>query len=280
VQARRPLLVEGAYCNHALFLAGDKVLTSAGVAVADASAGCWVASTSRRRASSVPAAARTSSSADVRAATEAVAGQTGWQRGTAIGVTSVVAWAYIASVVAFDDDIRGTHPEDFQLLHYGHLHLFRNRWALSRLVTDLAGLGYEVAEVDAASCDGADGLRDAMIAAIDDWPSDYGRDSWPGFNDGLMDYLLTAECPLVVLVLRGLDQVRGKDEASVLALLGLLASIARWHLLFGRRLICLIETDDIELDTGALGGERPGWSRHEFLLVHRTGERLPPWITP
>jgi len=22
----------------------------------------------------------------------------------------------------------------------------------------------------------------------------------------------------------------------------------------------------------------PGWSRHEFLLVHRKGERVPPWI--
>lgn len=186
--------------------------------------------------------------------------------------------AYGAQVVVFDDSVWGTHPEDFQLLQNGHLHLFRHEWALSRLVTDLAGLGYEVVEVDAASCDGADSLRDVVIAAIPDWPSDYGRDSWPGFNDGLMDYLLTAERPLLVLTLKGLDQVRSKDEASALALLELLASIARWHLLFGRRLICLIGTDDIEFEVGALGGEHPFWSRHEFLLAHRTGERLPPWI--
>nr|WP_157529139.1 hypothetical protein [Kibdelosporangium sp. MJ126-NF4] len=183
-------------------------------------------------------------------------------------------------MATFEDDVRGTHPEDFQLLHHGHLHLFRHAWALSRLVTDLASLGYEVVEVDAASCDSADSLRDAVIGTIDDWPADHGRGSWPGFNDGLMDYLLTAEHPLVVLVLKGLDQARRKDEASVLVLLDLLAAIARWHLLFGRRLICLIETDETELDTGELGGERPGWSRHEFRLAHRTGERLPPWITP
>jgi hypothetical protein len=183
-------------------------------------------------------------------------------------------------VVVFDDDVRGTHREDFQLLHHGHLHLFRHAWALSRLVTDLTGLGYRVVEVVAASCDSADSLRDTVIAAIDDWPTDYGRGSWSGFNDGLMDYLLTAECPLVVLVLKGFDQIRGKDEASILALLELLASIARWHLLFGRRLICLIETNDVDLDTGVLGGERPFWNRHEFLLAIRTGDRLPPWITP
>ncbi|MEO6086588.1 MAG: hypothetical protein ABIQ18_26085 [Umezawaea sp.] len=103
-------------------------------------------------------------------------------------------------------------------------HLFRHLWALSRLVTALAELGCEVVEVDAASYDGADSLRDALIAAIDAWPSDYGRGSWPGFNDGLMDCLLTAENPLVVVVLKSLDQVRGKDETSVLALLELCAA--------------------------------------------------------
>lgn len=183
-------------------------------------------------------------------------------------------------MVVFNDDVQGTHPEDYQLLHCGHLHLFRHSWALSRLVTDLAGLGYDVVEVDTASCDGADSLRDAVIGAIDDWPSDYGRGSWPGFNDGLMDYLLTAQRQLVVLVLKGLDQARGHDDACVLTLLDLLASIARWHLLFGRRLICLIETDDTELDIGELGGERPAWNRHEFRLDHRRGERTPPWVTP
>jgi hypothetical protein len=39
---------------------------------------------------------------------------------------------------AFDETVWMTHPEDFQLLHHGHLHLYRHRWALSRLVTDLA----------------------------------------------------------------------------------------------------------------------------------------------
>ena len=60
------LLVEGTYSNHALFLTEDEDLTGAGIAVADDNAGCWAASTSHRRASSAPATARTSSSADGR----------------------------------------------------------------------------------------------------------------------------------------------------------------------------------------------------------------------
>jgi hypothetical protein len=181
-------------------------------------------------------------------------------------------------VVVFDDSVWETHPEDFQLLQNGHLHLFRQAWALDRLATDLTALGYEIVEVDTASCGHADGLREAVIAAVADWPSGYGQGSWPGFNDGLMDYLLTAERPLLVLVLKGLDQARSRDEAAVFALLDHLASIARWHLLFGRRLICLIETDDVDLDISGLGGERVRWSRHEFLIAHRTGQRRPPWI--
>lgn len=158
--------------------------------------------------------------------------------------------------------------------------MYRNEWALSRLVTDLAGLGYEIAEVDVATCGDADNLRDAVIAAFDEWPSHYGRDTWMGFSDGLMDHLLNPARPRVVLVLKRLDQVRGRDDASVRTLLDQLVSIARWHLLFGRRLICLVETDDTALDLGVLGGEQPGWSRHEFLIAHRAGDHVPPWITP
>jgi hypothetical protein len=76
----------------------------------------------------------------------------------------------------------------------------------------------------------------------------------------LTDHLLHADRPLLVLVLSGLDRVRRRDETAVLALLGLLASVARWHLLFGWRLQCLIETDDPDLELSGLGCERVGWN--------------------
>ncbi|ANZ41933.1 hypothetical protein BBK82_44380 [Lentzea guizhouensis] len=93
-----------------------------------------------------------------------------------------------------------------------------------------------------------------------------------------MDHLLTAEHPLVILVLKGVD--RARDQTSVHALLDDLASIARWHLLSGRRFLCLVETDDTEFSTPTPGGEQPSWNRHEWLLRHRNGERVLPWITP
>jgi hypothetical protein len=51
-------------------------------------------------------------------------------------------WRNVPAVPMFDDSVRGSHPEDYLLLHAGHLHLFRHRWAHDRLVADLSRLGY------------------------------------------------------------------------------------------------------------------------------------------
>jgi hypothetical protein len=181
-------------------------------------------------------------------------------------------------VPVFDDSVRGSHPEDYLLLHNGHVHFYRHRWARDRLIADLSRLGYAAIEIDFSSCMHADAVREAMITAVPNWPTGYGQTTWPGFTDGLTDHLLHADRPLLVLVLSGLDRVRRRDETAVLSLLDLLASVARWHLLFGRRLLCLVETGDPELELPGLGCEHVGWNRHEWLIAHRTGTRLPPWI--
>jgi hypothetical protein len=180
-------------------------------------------------------------------------------------------------VPVFDDQARGVHPEDYELLHHGHLHLYRQAWARDRLLHDLTNLGYVVVHINAAPLSEAAQVRDAIADTVAGWP-DTWRGSWPGFSDGLMDCLLDANRQLVVLVLEGFDRIRRDDGFAAHHLLDALASTARWHLLFGRRLICLIHTDDPDLDLGDLGGENPRWSRHEFLIAHRTGQRIPPWI--
>jgi hypothetical protein len=164
------------------------------------------------------------------------------------------------------------------LLNSGHLHMYRHRWARDRLVADLTSSGYPMIGVDLSTCVDADTVRDAFIAAVPDWPAGYGRGSWAGFNDGLTDHLLHRERPLVVVVITGFDRCYSRGPDDSLALLDLLAGVARWHLLFGRRLICLIETDDPDLSLPTLGAEHVGWNRHEWLIAHRTGARHPPWI--
>jgi hypothetical protein len=179
----------------------------------------------------------------------------------------------------FDESARGTHAEDFQLLNYGHVHLVRNDWARDRLVADLRARDYMIFTVDLTTAANSDGVRGVVIDAVPDWPTTYGRTTWPGFTDGLTDHLLNADRQQVVLVLAGLDTAITRPGNEVVVLLDLLASVGRWHLLFGRRLICLVDTDDPDLDLPPLGAEHVRWSRHEFLIVHRNGARLPRWIT-
>jgi hypothetical protein len=82
------------------------------------------------------------------------------------------------------------------------------------------------------------------------------------------------------VVLSGLQDLSAAAGTTPrLVLLEHLASIARWHLLFGRRLICLVETIDPDLELPPLGAEHGAWNRHDWLLAHRTGARLPPWIS-
>jgi hypothetical protein len=109
------------------------------------------------------------------------------------------------------------------------------------------------------------------------WPPGYGQGTCPGFGDGLSDHLLHSGQQQVVLVLAGFSRAHAVDQAAALTLLDMLSDIARWHLLFGRQLICLVETEDPDLDLPESRG-RATWNRHERLLVHREGTRLPPWI--
>ncbi|MEV6967898.1 hypothetical protein AB0M47_22590 [Hamadaea sp. NPDC051192] len=180
----------------------------------------------------------------------------------------------------FDDADRGTHPEDLMLLQQGHVHLVRHPWALERLRRDLERLGYDYAVADLGGCEHADALRNAVIAAVPGWPRDYGARKWAAFSDGLADCLLDADHSQRVLVLDRFDRCYADHRADAMLLLNELAGIGRWHLLFGRRLIVLLVSDDPELQLAPIGAQYAGWNRHEWLQVHREGKRLPPWIAP
>ncbi|GAA2887637.1 hypothetical protein Acy02nite_82370 [Actinoplanes cyaneus] len=179
---------------------------------------------------------------------------------------------------AFDDSVRGTHPEDYQLLINGHVHFYRHRWALDRLQADLGSLGYVLITADLSSCKDPNAVRKAVISATPGWPEGYGRGSWAGFIDGLTDHLLNADRHQVVLTLACWGQAHRTRGTEAWALLDHLAGAGRWHLLFGRQLICLIENDDPDLELPAFGAEYAGWNRHEWFDRHRRGEIVPPWI--
>jgi hypothetical protein len=183
-------------------------------------------------------------------------------------------------VTAFDDSVRNTRPEDYLLLVHGHVHLFRHDWARDRLLADLSGLGYDVVEADLSGCHDAASIR-ASIAAVPGWPAGPGPGSWPAFTNGLED-LLRPDRPLLVLVLLGIDRLYQLNPTSTETMLDLVASAGRWHLLFGRRLLCLLQTDNLDatLELPQIGATYIEWNRHEWHIDHREGVHRPPWIAP
>jgi hypothetical protein len=103
--------------------------------------------------------------------------------------------------------------------------------------------------VDFTACANADDVCNAVIQAVPGWLAGYGLKTSAGFMDGLTDHLLHPRRPLVVLVLTALpDLSAAAGTTPALVLLDHLASVARWHLLFRRWLICLVETTDPELE--------------------------------
>jgi hypothetical protein len=185
---------------------------------------------------------------------------------------------YRAGVGVFDDSGHGASGEDFALLQNGHVHLVRHAWARGRLLDDLTALGYAVAVADLGGCASPGDLRATVIAAVPGWPEGYGAGNWDAFVDGLSDHLLDHAHPRRVVVLDGFDAYLERDPHNAHLLLEVMARAGRWHLLFGRRLICLVMTDDPHLDLGTVGAQPVGWNRHEWLLAHRDGTTPPPWI--
>ncbi|MCP2323930.1 hypothetical protein HDA40_002437 [Hamadaea flava] len=163
----------------------------------------------------------------------------------------------------FEDADRGTHPEDLMVLQQGHVHFVRHPWALDRLRQDLETLGYDFAVADLGDCEHADDVRDAVIAAVPGWPRGYSARNWMAFSDGLTDCLLDADHPQRVLILDHFGRYYADHQDDAMVLLDELAGVGRWHLLFGRRLIVLLVSDDPELQLDPVGAEHVGWNRHE-----------------
>jgi len=97
------------------------------------------------------------------------------------------------------------------------------------------------------------------------WP-DYNLD---GFNDDLSDLVIPDESGVVV-VLQRFDAFAVKQSQAAQALLDIFADNARTFMLFGKRLIILIQTDDPHLKFDPVGAISPDWNRGEWLHARRT----------
>ena len=163
---------------------------------------------------------------------------------------------------------------DWQILRDGGIQLYWRREYLVQETKWFAVHNYDVYEF---ACD-TWSSPEAMF-------SDLGRvlrlPDWWGQNvnalDDCMDDLPLTESRGAVMVLTNFDVYAagsgsalmhsGRPEAEVI--LDILAQASRFHLLNGRRLVVLVQTNDPKLRIPELGGMTPQWNRREWLNSKR-----------
>src|SRR5262249_47011638 len=87
-----------------------------------------------------------------------------------------------------------------------------------------------------------------------------------GFNDFVFQ-LEFEDCTGVVLTLVRFDLIHRRSANWAHDILDILADNQRYHMLFGNRLLILLQSNNPELDVkiGRVGGFTPVWNPHEWL---------------
>jgi RNAse (barnase) inhibitor barstar len=120
--------------------------------------------------------------------------------------------------------------------------------------------GYRVDSVDASQWDTEAQMHVDLARALD-FPNYYGANI-DAFTDCLFDLEIPEEGGRVV-VFRHYEVAVARFPRVAQQLLDITAWQARKHLLFGLRLIALVQTDDVRIDLAPVGAIAPSWNRRE-----------------
>jgi hypothetical protein len=157
----------------------------------------------------------------------------------------------------------------WDLFQNGGVVLFKKPEPLQDAIAQLRTAGYRVHEVDCSQYQDEGAFLGMIVdgLGIPKYPGGTGRD---GFNDFVWQ-LEFENCTGVVLCLNRFEVVCQRARDLAIDILDILADNQRHHMLFGNRLLTLVQSQDAELDQriGRIGGFLPIWNRREWLLRDR-----------
>lgn len=175
-------------------------------------------------------------------------------------------------MAAFDpfDDL--SQDLAFQLMVHSSVTLFWRRALLDETTDWLEKSGYHVVRLDAAGWTGEEDLHRDIAAALS-FPDYYGR-NLDALNDCLrdvavQDYGWPAGVTGLVLTFTGYDSFVARSPQVAQVVLDIIAGQARSALLFGQRLLTLVQTDDPRLVFGPVGAAPVVWNDVEWLEESR-----------
>ncbi|MEV3993608.1 barstar family protein [Streptomyces sp. NPDC049837] len=156
---------------------------------------------------------------------------------------------------------------DFRLVQNTFVTLFWRRNLLEECTAWLDGHGYQVTSLDATAWSSEGDLLRGIGAALD-FPDYYGR-SFDAFNDCFGDvasyaaYGIAPEATGLVLVFTDFDVFAAAQPESAQVILDIVADNARRAALFGRRVMCLVQSSDPQIKFAPVGAMPIMWNDAE-----------------
>lgn len=139
----------------------------------------------------------------------------------------------------------------------GPVTLFHQKEVLDDTVSELAGLGYRLPWFDARTWSTRADFAAAMKQGLG-FPDHFGG-NLDAFGDCLRD-VASAESDATgtVLVFIGYGAFAARDPRTAQVVLDIIADVARFAMLFGHRLACLVQSDDPALRFAPVGASAVG----------------------
>ena len=157
---------------------------------------------------------------------------------------------------------------DYRLLQCGAVTLYRNEKFLVDDANSLKTLGYRIHRF---KCSNVDAFRES-VSPIFDFAGNFGYPDWNGNLNALDDAfreLDFSDATGLAFVLQPFSSIVRKDRYLAESFLDLVELHSRDHLLFGNRLIAIVQVGDPRTTFDNLGCRSANWNHREWLDKNR-----------
>lgn len=169
-------------------------------------------------------------------------------------------------MAVFRDDSDDYQQLDFALMQNGATTLYYRTEILAKDVKWLIAHNYQVDNFDCAGWQNEEDMYSSFAETLE-FPDYFGR-NLAALNDCLSDLNISEEGGRV-LVFHRYDIFTARISEVAWNILDIIEIRSRLYLLFGQRLLSLVQSDDAQIKFNSLGAQHANWNQREWLNVNR-----------
>lgn len=171
-----------------------------------------------------------------------------------------------APMAPFRNRLEDFQRLDWHILQNGAIALYHEGAVLDEDRAVLVALGYRVLVLDAGTWESAADLHEDVQRTLS-FPAQYAR-NLAALVDCLSELKISEDGGMAV-VIRHFEKFARHEPALATAVLEALESTSRHHLLFGRRFLAMIQSDDATVRFAPVGARPVVWNPREVSPSHR-----------